>query len=188
MSENCGFKLVSAGEAKMLFKKGRVVYRLYDDVGKEVVQDADSINDFDRFGVELTAEDYLNIAACNTLKVLNVLDSVYNEFQKQDVIYYSIKGILFWVTKEMKEKIRKIEKNSNIKVYHVIKGYYEMSDGEMLEMEDYLYVNTENDSGIVDSYNGSNIVLTWTDNLTWGIKEYGRIGVRSQVGGVVRVF
>ena len=127
-------------------------------------------------------------------KEYNIHKNVLNEFKQNETIYYSenfggiYNGILYWLKnqKEFIEKVKEIEKEHNIYVYHCVLSHTNI--GDMLSM---LYVSSESDywqdeqeqlknDGYADAY-------VW--NLDFELNsEFGTIGINGVNGGLERRF
>ena len=72
------------------------------------------------------------------MRMMGLYKQVLMDFEKDDVLYYSertpLGGILYWVSNEpeWQEKIREIEKEHNILVYHATHEHTMF--GEMLDL------------------------------------------------------
>lgn len=120
--------------------------------------------------------------------------NVLKEFKQDETIYYSesfggfYNGILYWLKnqKEFVDKVKEIEKDHNIYVYHCILSHTTI--GDMLSM---LYVSSESDYWqdeqeqlINDGY---------ADAFVWNLSfqmdsEFGTIGINGVNGGLERRF
>ena len=73
-------------------------------------------------------------------------------------------GALYCATKEQIETIRRIEEAGQLKVWHIIKGTYQMSDGGLMELETYLLAFSERKK--MPKKNGAFLVHAYTRNLS----------------------
>jgi len=94
-------------------------------------------------------------------------------------------GALYWATKEQIETVRRIEEAGRLKVWHIIKGIYQMSDGGLMELETYLLAFSERKK--MPKKNGAFLVHAYTRSLNWGITDYGDILIHSNNGGLKRL-
>jgi len=94
-------------------------------------------------------------------------------------------GALYWATKEQIETIQKIEQSGHLKVWHIIKGTYEMSDGDLWSLETYLVVFSEYKKKKLTD--GTFLVHAYARNLSWGVNEYGDVLIQPNNGGLKRL-
>ena len=120
------------------------------------------------------------------MKKLNILATAIEEFKKEDKLYKTEgqKGVLYDLDDEEKKAVEKVEKEWNGVVYHVIKSFTEF--GTLLNM---LYVSQYDEEWEMDRENLKEmIVFAYVKNLDSDqCSEFGSIGVKPMIGGVVRI-
>ena len=131
------------------------------------------------------AVKYLDILVNN-----GVLDYVKRDFVKDDTIYYSENGILFWLDERndipqvVLDKVKELQ-NDGIVVFHAtheIAEFGELYDLWCVTDED---VDYENDS--IEKFKDG-MIFSYVVNLTvpW-YSEFGTIGYRTLFGGCQRI-
>ena len=120
-------------------------------------------------------------------------ENVLKEFKEDGTIYYSenlggaFSGILYWLENknEYVEKVRKIEKERNIFVYHCILNH--TIDGDLLTM---LYVSEYQDEWDFEKNDLRNgCTDAYVCNLNRDIdSEFGSVQITCVNGGLVRVY
>jgi len=94
-------------------------------------------------------------------------------------------GGLFWLDEEQKAKIKKFEQKHIALVYHVIHSITEFGD-----LLDLLYVTMPKEEWNMqqqDIEENMPYVYTIVDDFDTN-SEFGRIGIRSYMGGVIRIY
>lgn len=119
-------------------------------------------------------------------KVLNL----FGDAKKGQKLYYSENtpygGILYWLSNEKtwEEKVKEIEQNYNITVYHCIHTYTEF--GELLDM---LYYENDEDIDCINIFGDGYIVKSYCWNITDDmLSEFGDISVKNIGGGLKRLY
>lgn len=120
-------------------------------------------------------------------------ENVLKEFKEDKTIYYSenlggsFSGILYWLANkdEYVEKVRKIEQERNIFVYHCILNH--TIDGDLLTM---LYVSEYQDEWDFEKNDLRNgCTDAYVCNLNRDIdSEFGSVQITGVNGGLVRVY
>ena len=120
-------------------------------------------------------------------------ENVLKEFKEDGTIYYSenlggaFSGILYWLENknEYVEKVRKIEKERNIFVYHCILNH--TIDGDLLTM---LYISEYQDEWEYEKNDLKNgCIDVYVCNLSRDIdSEFGSVQITCVNGGLVRVY
>ena len=120
-------------------------------------------------------------------------ENVLKEFKENGTIYYSenlggaFSGILYWLENknEYVEKVRKIEKERNIFVYHCILNH--TIDGDLLTM---LYISEYQDEWEYEKNDLKNgCIDVYVCNLSRDIdSEFGSVQITCVNGGLVRVY
>lgn len=121
------------------------------------------------------------------LRTMNLHPNVVNEFEKENLVYYSDPmGILYWVDNnpEYVKLIKEFEEKYNAYVYHCILSHTQF--GELLSMlyvSDYEEEWEDDRQDLKDGY-----PYAYVSNITdpW-CSEIGGIGIKEQWGGLVRV-
>lgn len=121
--------------------------------------------------------------ALERIKILGLLENVYNEFEQNDILNVSYYGALYYPTEKQKQRIEEFEKESGNLVYHVIDNM--TSIGELLT---FLYVSKHKQEWNFDKQellNGTPIayVANVSDEIC---SEYGSIGIKPWMGGLLR--
>ena len=121
--------------------------------------------------------------AIERMKLLKLHPNPIVEFKDDGVLNFSERGILYWIDEEWMEKIREIEEEYNILVYHAIHNYTEF--GELLSL---LYVSDHRDEWEVDRADMEyGYVFAYVINMDDPVcSEFGGITVKSRFGGLVR--
>ncbi len=120
-------------------------------------------------------------------------ENVLKEFKEDGTIYYSenlggaFSGILYWLENknEYVEKVRKIEEERNIFVYHCILNH--TIDGDLLTM---LYISEYQDEWEYEKNDLKNgCIDVYVCNLSRDIdSEFGSVQITCVNGGLVRVY
>ncbi len=124
--------------------------------------------------------------AIERMKMLKLYPGIIREFEEKNILNYSeIIGILFWVSQkpEWLEKIRSVEKEYNILVYHA-----ELSRLEEFELLTLFYVSDhpkewDADRKRLQKGYAYGYIINLTDDMC---SEFGSIAFRSVNGGVKR--
>ena len=128
--------------------------------------------------------------ALKRMKTLKMMEEVINNFINEGKVYYSerldsrFNAILYWVSnnKELDKKIHKFEKDTGALVYHVQLLHTSIGD-----MYSFLYVSNNPEEWKMDNEDlkqGQCYVYVWNGD----IEEYGTIGIKPSLGGVVRLW
>ena len=111
--------------------------------------------------------------------------TVIRDFKEEDVLNLSEGvGFLYWLEDEEKEMVREFERENESLVYHVIKTFAKI--GVMYSL---LYVSKykeewKNDRKDIE--NGE--ILACVINTELKCKDCGYIGIRPNIGGVIRTW
>lgn len=115
------------------------------------------------------------------MELLGLLPQTIEDFKKGRINKSEYgKGILYWLSKEEQEAVRKIEEKNNIVIYHAI-----LDNSEFGPMYSYLYVNSypqewkQDREDILEGYPLAYVV-------NGEIAEFGTIGVEPMFGGLKR--
>lgn len=123
--------------------------------------------------------------ALKRMKKLNFHSNVLSDF-KEDIINKSeLIGILYWLNDEEIKAVREFEAEHESVVYHVI--YQSTNIGELYS---FLYVKLDDEEWEMDNEGlKQREVLAYVWNKTAPeFSEFGYIGIRPQVGGLVRTW
>lgn len=123
--------------------------------------------------------------AIERLKMLGVMRNVINDFKEGVVNQSENGGLLYWLDDEQKVFIKKFEEDHDAVVYHVIHQFTNM--GELLNI---LYVSDYKEEWEMDQDDlNEGMVLAYVINLSMpDCSEFGTIGVRESIGGLVRTW
>lgn len=137
------------------------------------------------------SRDEQTIEGIVRLKKLEVLDNVINDFKEGRINKSEFGGILYWLDDEERAFVSDWEKDTGNLVYHVIKN-----ETDMGTCYSFLYVSKYKEEWGMDRDDledlGSEgylcpVVYVYFKNGT-GYNEYGRIGIKPNVGGVMRIY
>jgi len=123
--------------------------------------------------------------ALKRMKLLKLLPNVIEEFEKEDVVYYSEKGgILFWLHNhpEWLEYVKKLEEKHNFLAYHA-----ELSHLEFGRHLSIFYVSDHKEEWARDREElkeGYSCCYVW--DMDGSFSEMGVIGFKPMTGGVKR--
>lgn len=134
--------------------------------------------------IEKASKEEMKKEAIERLRMLDVYNSVLNEFINEDKLNKSEgkDGILYWLDDDEQEKVKGYEEKWNVLVYHVIKTY--TIDFGLIY--DLLYITNEKEFWEEERKRLKNgLVLTHTISC---FEESGDITIKSINGGVVRVW
>lgn len=123
--------------------------------------------------------------AIERMKILKLFKNVITDFKDDDRLNKSEDlGFLYWLYDEEEEMVKKFEKEHECVVYHVI-----LSRTNIDTMYSLLYVSLDDEEweeDRADLQNGQ--VLAYVVNKTDPeCSEIGYIGIKPQIGGLVRV-
>lgn len=122
--------------------------------------------------------------AIDRMKMLDIYSPTIREFEEENIINKSEHGgILYWLDENEKEFVKEFEEKYNAVVYHVIHNYTDI--GELYSL---LYVSSHKDEWDWDKDDlKHHIACAYVKNVDDDIcSEFGSIGIKSQVGGLVR--
>ena len=125
------------------------------------------------------------VEALLRMKNLKLHENVINEFKETGKINLSENGgILYWLNEEENKMVRDWEKETGNLVYHVIKNNMEFG-----LCYSFLYVSPYTDEWLNDDEDlKEGYPIVYVKNVTDNTcSEYGSIGIRSNIGGLVRV-
>lgn len=123
--------------------------------------------------------------AVKRMKMLKMSKEVIRQFEEEDVLNLSESiGYLYWLDNEQKEIVRKFEEKFGFIVYTAIHDYTDF--GEMLSL---LYVSPYSSEWKQDRQDiEEGYALVYVVNLSMpDCSEFGSIGIRPSIGGLIRV-
>lgn len=131
---------------------------------------------------KMTMDEKMREQAVKCLNALNLHPNVIEDF-KEGIINYSLKGGLYWLSEDLKEKIEEVEKERGILVYHCIRSFTNF--GELI---DCLYVSKYEDEWRDDLKDiKKRQMYSFCINLGDPFcSEFGLIGIKPMWGGVLR--
>lgn len=129
--------------------------------------------------------------ALQRMKMLKLMPQVIKDFEKNNRVYYSerqnamFNAVLYWLDNEDKfvELVKEFEKKHNALVYHCQLTHLEFGDCLSL-----LYVSSQEEEWKYDrQYLSEGYPMAYVYNLDCEeYSEFGSIGVRPSMGGIVR--
>lgn len=129
--------------------------------------------------------------AIKRMKTLGLMSNVIKDFEKNNKVYYSerqnafFNAILYWIDNEPEfiKTVKQFEKKHNALVYHCQLTHLEC--GDVLSL---LYVSTNENEWQQDKEQlTQGIAYAYVKNLKSDYdSEFGSIGVRPSMGGVLR--
>ena len=132
--------------------------------------------------MERTLEE-VKAEALKRMKKLKFLESILKEFRNGTLNESENGGYLYHLNKNEKRIVEQFEAENKAVVYHVIHQYTNV--GELYSL---LYVNYDDEEWAVnneDLDNGEALAYVWNAS-TPDFSEFGYIGIRPQIGGLVR--
>ena len=123
--------------------------------------------------------------ALKRMKKLNFHPNVLSDFNEGTINKSELIGILYWLNDEEIKKVREFEAENESIVYHVIHQFTNIG-----ELYSFLYVKLDDEEWEMDNDGlKQREVLAYVWNKTAPeFSEFGYIGIRSQVGGLVRTW
>ena len=126
------------------------------------------------------------LEAVKRLKMLELYPTVVKDFEKSGKIYLSESdGILFCLSEDEKEMVKKWEQEQNSLVYHVVK-----TNTNFGLLYSLLYVSDTEDEWEMESDDVNELTpFVYVVNKTEPMfSEFGSITIMTKNGGLVRVF
>lgn len=119
------------------------------------------------------------------MKKLNFHPNVLSDFNEGTINKSELIGILYWLNDEEIKKVREFEAENESIVYHVIHQFTNIG-----ELYSFLYVKLDDEEWEMDNEGlKQREVLAYVWNKTAPeFSEFGYIGIRPQVGGLVRTW
>lgn len=133
----------------------------------------------------MTTREEMKKEAVARMKSLGMLPQAVKEFEKAGVLEQSEnRGVLYWLDDETKEMVSKFEQETGCLVFHVI-----LSHTNIGKMYSLLYVCSEEEEWELDREDlKEGIAIAHVINTTMDIEESGCIGIKPQIGGLVRTY
>ncbi len=134
----------------------------------------------------LVTKEMMQREALERMKLLKLHKNAIDEFREEGKLNLSEQtGVLYWLSGEQLERVRRWESETGDLVYHVIHCHTEF--GELLNL---LYVTKyaeewDLDRSDLDAGSACCYVMNLDDE--W-CSEYGSIGVQPLIGGVIRAW
>lgn len=124
--------------------------------------------------------------AIERMKKLGIMEQPIKEFEDEDKLNLSeVAGYLYWLDDDEKEMVKKFEEENNALVYHIIK-----TNTNIGMLYNLLYVSEyveEWDMDMDDLSEGQ--ALAYVLNKTMpDCSEFGTIGIKPSVGGLIRTW
>lgn len=133
----------------------------------------------------MTFSEKMKAEALQRMRILKLYSTVLQDFAANEKINYSFSnfGFLYWLDKDMEERVRRFEEKYGYLVYHVIDNPTSIG-----RMHSYLYVSSneeEWEQDRQDLIDGCPIVYVENvdDEL---LSEFGSIRIEPRNGGVIR--
>lgn len=123
--------------------------------------------------------------ALKRMALLNLHPNAVKEFKEEGRLNYSFNAMLYWTSKSHKKVIHEFEEKYEAVVYHVILNHTEF--GVLLTL---LFVSKYEEEWERDCNDlGNGEVMAYVCNMTDpDMSEFGYVGVKPLMGGVVRTF
>lgn len=124
--------------------------------------------------------------AIKRMKKLKMMYTPIHEFEKENKLNLSERcGMLYWLDKEQEKMVCDFENEHNALVYHVIHDYTNI--GEMYSLLFVSKYEEEWEMDLDDLDNGYALAYVINKDMP-DCSEFGNIGVRPSLGGVMRTF
>lgn len=124
--------------------------------------------------------------AVERMKILDIFPQTIKEFEKEGIINKSEHGgMLYWLDENEQKFVKEFEEKYDALVYHVIHNYTNF--GELYSL---LYVSKYEDEWDWDRDDiKHNTACVYVKNIEDDIcSEFGSIGIKSQFGGLARIW
>lgn len=135
-----------------------------------------------------TSRELKKAEAIKRMCALGLYKPYINLFKKSDEIFLSemTGGVYeFHDDKELNAKVKEFENKYNALVYHIVHTYTEFG-----EMYSFLYVSDYEEEWAMDNddiLDGCTVAYVWNKSDE-DMSEFGSVGVKSKLGGIVRVY
>lgn len=124
--------------------------------------------------------------AIERMKKLGIMEQPIKEFEDEDKLNLSeVVGYLYWLDDDEKEMVKKFEEENNALVYHIIKANTNIG-----MIYNLLYVSEYVEEWKMDMEDLSDgQALAYVLNKTMpDCSEFGTIGIKPSVGGLIRTW
>lgn len=123
--------------------------------------------------------------AINRMKTLKLHPNIIREFSNENKLNLSLNGALCHLNDKQLARVQEFEHQYHTLVYHVIHNYTQF--GELLS---FLYVSQHTEEWERDRHDlEEGYPFVYVANLTDELcSEFGSIGIRPCVGGVIRIY
>ena len=123
--------------------------------------------------------------AIQRMRILKLYSTVLQDFAANERINYSFSnfGFLYWLDKDMEERVRRFEEKYGYLVYHVIDNPTSIG-----RMHSYLYVSSNEEEWEQDRQDlKDGCPIVYVENVDDELlSEFGSIGIEPRNGGVIR--
>ncbi len=123
--------------------------------------------------------------AIKRMKKLNFHSNVLTDFEEERLNKSELIGVLYWLNNEEIKAVREFEAEHESIVYHVIHQFTNIG-----ELYSFLYVKLDDEEWKMDDEGVDQheaLAYVW-NKTTPQFSEFGYIGIRSQIGGLVRTW
>lgn len=119
--------------------------------------------------------------ALNRMKMLKLHPNIIKEFSNKGILNLSLNAALYYLSEEQLARVQEFEKEYGGLVYHVIQNRYMLS---------FLYVSKHKEEWEYDRNDlKEGYPIAYVVNLSdESCSEFGSIGIRPCVGGVIRIY
>lgn len=122
--------------------------------------------------------------AIKRMKLLKLSANIIKEFDKENMLNESEHiGALYWLNDDEKKIVSDFETNHNAVVYHVIHNFTEF--GELYSLLFVGEYEEEWEQEVEDLKEGICFCYVFNKDAEW-CSEFGSIGIRSNIGGLIR--
>lgn len=123
--------------------------------------------------------------AIKRMKILKLYENIIKEFEEENKLNLSESiGVLYWLKEEEKELVEEFENENGGLVYHLIRSLTDF--GELYSIFYVSKYEEEWDMDLEDLKN--NIAFVYVKNLNDELSsEFGSIGFKKSIGGLVRI-
>ena len=175
--ENADIRQVYDGKPESIPEEYRIIHVEPEQDVQEVKQDEADLKAMQRQ------------EAVDRMHLLHMLPEAVHAYEEGHIMQSQEPyGILYELSPEQKEKISDFEQKYDAKVYHVIHGNYELSGGDIMSCDTYLYVSGSPEEWPEDrEYLKAGYQYAHVENLVEPyLSEIGMVGVAPTNGGLNR--
>lgn len=133
----------------------------------------------------MTFSEKMKEEAIQRMRILKLYSTVLQDFAANERINYSFSnfGFLYWLDKDMEERVRRFEEKYGYLVYHVIDNPTSIG-----RMHSYLYVSSNEEEWEQDRQDlKDGCPIVYVENVDDEVlSEFGSIGIELRNGGVIR--